>query len=168
MQRQRRAQIRDQSERVKAPQYFADERSCSALRMRMRQTHASSITGRPQADRHGVDQRWPHSRRSVHGYTCPTVFNLDRLSARSCSAVKAFPQVLHLHLAFGITRFPTPGLSRPFSLGRNAITSSPPHSMHCRLAIVTLLPQRGCIRLVTIEHCPTLGPDNPEACGPSG
>ena len=82
---------------------------------------------------------WHYDERSLLG-VCSTTFALDRLPARSCSAVKACPQVLHLHFAFGLIRLPAP--SPLFSLGRNAMTSSPPHSRHCRLAIVTLFPQR--------------------------
>lgn len=44
--------------------------------------------------------------------------------------------MLHLHLAFGLAMIPSLGLPRPLSLGRNAITRSPPHSRHCRLVTV--------------------------------
>jgi len=73
-----------------------------------------------------------HPERSC-GYAGSTTFKCARLSARSCSAVKACPQVLHLQVVFGLNRLLTPRPG-PFSLGRNAITSSPPHSRHSRLA----------------------------------
>ena len=63
--------------------------------------------------------------------------------------------MLHLHFAVEFTSFPAPGMDRP--PGRKAITSSPPHSRHCRIAIVMLLPQAGVIHLVTIEQCSGLG-----------
>ncbi len=69
-------------------------------------------------------------------YLGSAVFEFARVSARSCSAVKEFPQVLHLHLAFGLAMIPSLGLPRPLSLGRKAITRSPPHSRHCRLVMV--------------------------------
>jgi hypothetical protein len=47
--------------------------------------------------------------------------------------------VLHLHFAVEFTSFPAPWMDWP--PGRKAITSSPPHSRHCRMAIVMLLPQ---------------------------
>jgi hypothetical protein len=44
--------------------------------------------------------------------------------------------MLHRHFAFGLGIIPAMGLIRPLSLGRNAITRSPPHSRHCRLIMV--------------------------------
>lgn len=63
--------------------------------------------------------------------------------------------MLHLHFAVEFTSFPAPGIDGP--PGRKAITSSPPHSGHCRMAIVMLLPQAGVIHLVTIEQYSGLG-----------
>ena len=65
---------------------------------------------------------------------CSRIFALAR-SARSCSAVKELPQVLHLHLAFDRSSIPVPALPFPSSLGRKAITRSPRHSRHCRFVI---------------------------------
>ena len=48
----------------------------------------------------------------VMGHAGSTAFELTRLFARSCSAVKACPQVLHLQFAFGIGGVFSPGLNR--------------------------------------------------------
>jgi hypothetical protein len=61
------------------------------------------------------------------------------LAARSCSAVKACPQILHLQVEFGF-RSAAREPNRPFALEWNAMTSSPPHSRHCR-CIAILLPR---------------------------
>ncbi len=74
-------------------------------------------------------------------YAVPITFGFARLSMRNCPALKECPQVLHLQFAFERGGLPTPVLGRLFSLGRNAITNSPPQSMHSRLAILTLVPQ---------------------------
>jgi len=88
---------------------------------------------------HCIVWSWAYDEGSLLG-VCSTTLTLARLSARSCSAVKECPQVLHLHFAFGLIRLPVP--NPLFSLGRNAMTNSPPHSRHCRLAMVTLFPRR--------------------------
>jgi hypothetical protein len=88
---------------------------------------------------HCIVWTWAYDEDSLLG-VCSTTLALARLPARSCSAVKACPQVLHLHFAFGLIRLPVP--NPLFSLGRNAMTNSPPHSRHCRLAMVTLFPRR--------------------------
>src|SRR5581483_8514305 len=80
-------------------------------------------------------------RSQVTGYVWSATVEFARLSARSCSEVKACPQVLHLHFAFGVRAPHASGMSRPVSLGRNDITSSPPHCKQCRLPIVMLVPQ---------------------------
>ncbi len=49
-------------------------------------------------------------------YAGSTILKLARLPARSCSAVKACPQVLHLHVELGL-RFSAPELSRGPPLG---------------------------------------------------
>jgi hypothetical protein len=87
---------------------------------------------------------------------CSTWFKLARLSARNCSAVYEFPQVLHLHFAFGLARIPALGLPEPLSLGRNAITRSPPHCRHFRL-IMIYCRSSAKNSLVTIAHSQPLG-----------
>jgi len=69
-------------------------------------------------------------------YACAATFVAPRLSARSSSALNAWPQVLHLHFAFGLITGPSPVFDRLFSLGRNAITNSPPQPKHRRFSIV--------------------------------
>ena len=69
-------------------------------------------------------------------YVCSTTFPIARLPARSCSAVKTCPQVLHRHFEVDLPGLRTPGVTRAFSLGLNAIASSPPHPRHIRFSIV--------------------------------
>jgi hypothetical protein len=91
----------------------------------------------------------------------------NRLSSRNCSALNECPHVLHRQFAFDLTEFPAAGLNRPFSLGRNAITNSPPHSMHARFAISTLLPQPDRLRRILLEKHPARAPQL-EALGKDG
>ncbi|MGC2247611.1 MAG: hypothetical protein WA609_13490 [Terriglobales bacterium] len=76
-------------------------------------------------------------------YACSTTLAMARLPARSCSAVNIWPQVLHRHFEVDLPGMPAPALSRAFSLGLNAIASSPPHPRQNLLptVIVTLARQ---------------------------
>lgn len=87
-----------------------------------------------------------------HAQVCSPAFEELRLPARSWSEEKAFPHVLHLLVTFDFTSFPVSGANRPTSLGRKAITSSPPHSRHWRIPMFTLLSQVGVCYLITIAH----------------
>lgn len=75
--------------------------------------------------------------KSRHGFGCTITFELDSLSARSWSDVKECPQVLHLQFAPDLPRLPPSAMARTCPLGWNDITSSPPHSRHSRLVILT-------------------------------
>jgi len=94
----------------------------------------------------------PAREKPGHAQACSPTFEVPRFPARSWPEVKACPHVLHLHVAFDFTSFTASGTNRPTSLGRKAITSSPPHSRHRRIPICTLLSQAGVCHLVTIAH----------------
>jgi hypothetical protein len=111
---------------------------------------------------HCIVWGWAYDEGSLLG-VCSTTLALARLPARSCSAVKACPQVLHLHFAFGLIRLPVP--NPLFSLGRNAMTNSPPHSRHCRLAMVTLFPRRSGRRLRGVRVRQIWQPKHPRISG---
>jgi hypothetical protein len=83
----------------------------------------------------------------VNAYVCSTTFAPARLPARSCSAVKTCPQVLHRHFEVDLPGPPAPGVPRAFSLGLNAIASSPPHPRHIRFSIIV-----GFLPTITILH----------------
>ena len=96
-------------------------------------------------------------------YVCSIRF-AARFPARSCSAVKTCPQVLHRHFEVDLPGPPAPGVPRAFSLGLNAIASSPPHPRHIRFSIFVRIQshsddtRRGSAMLIRIErssgsHC---------------
>jgi hypothetical protein len=88
--------------------------------------------------------------RRLGGYVCATLASA-RLPARSSWALKTCPQVLHRHLEVDRPELPAPGVARAFSLGLNAIASSPPHPRHIRFCMI------GLILIVTsILHVATL------------
>jgi hypothetical protein len=66
------------------------------------------------------------------GYVCSTTFASACLPWRSWSAVKTCPQVLQRHFEVALPGLLAPGVKRAFSLGLNAIASSPPHPRQSR------------------------------------
>jgi len=78
------------------------------------------------------------------------------LSARNCSALKNSPQVPHRHFAFELAGLLLAVRGRPTSLGRNAMTSSPPQARHVLFAIFMIDITERPNSLVTIDHSPRL------------
>lgn len=85
--------------------------------------------------------------KTLNAYVCSTTLAPARLPARSCSAVKTWPQVLHRHFEVDLPGPAAPSPPRAFSLGLNAIASSPPHPRHIRFSIVV-----GILHAISILH----------------
>ena len=67
-------------------------------------------------------------RNESHGHS--STFNRIRLPCRTCSAVNARPQVLHLQRVDRDVAEVAPAFAVSAPLGRNASPNSPPHSGH--------------------------------------